>query len=274
MKDKYKPEEYWENRLSKKLDITTIGHLGLGYIYNNWLYRARFHAMHRALRKLNLDVSRKSLIDIGVGSGSWIPFWQKHGIAKIVGLDITSASIRALRNQYPQLEFIKRNICAAFPLTKEENFDIVTAFDVLFHIIDDTDFSKAIANISKFVKCGGWVMISDNFCSKSWGPFYHEYHRDYDHYLREFKIVDLNIVHIEPIFTIMTTAICESGTGYKRLLDLFTRVTLRLVSKLSSSRQTEWINYIIGCSLYLLNNILCRIVRMGPSLKILFAQKN
>ena len=35
---KYDPKEYWEHRLSKKLDLTTVGHSGLGYVYNHWLY--------------------------------------------------------------------------------------------------------------------------------------------------------------------------------------------------------------------------------------------
>lgn len=83
-----------------------------------------------------------------------------------------------------------------------ERFDIVTAFDVLFHIhiTDDTAFSRAILNISKMVKYGGLVIISDSFCSKPWGPFYHEYHRTYEHYVRELRLAGMEPIHLEPIF--------------------------------------------------------------------------
>ncbi len=124
MEVEYDPKTYWENRFSKILDLTTVGHSGLGHVYNNWLYRARFNAMRRALRTLNLDVSRKSLMDIGVGSGAWIPFWQKRSISRIVGLDITFSSIRLLRNQYPQFEFMQGDICTKIPFVKYQNFDI------------------------------------------------------------------------------------------------------------------------------------------------------
>jgi SAM-dependent methyltransferase len=269
----YDPRTYREYRLSKNLDLTTVGHSGLGYVYNNWLYRARFNAMCRALRKLNLEVSQKSLIDIGVGSGAWIPFWQRLKIAKIVGLDITSVSIRTLRAQYPQFNFVQGNICKDLTFANDEYFDIATAFDIFFHITDDTGFYKAVENISACIREGGWAMIVDSFCHESLGPYYHEYHRNFDDYAKALKKVNLKTVHIEPIFFTMTTTICSSSFGFKYLLDRLTKVTLRLVGKLSSSQKTEWINHFIGCSLYILDVTLGKIIRTGPSLKILFAKK-
>jgi SAM-dependent methyltransferase len=160
--------------------------------------------MHRALRKLNLNISSKLLIEIGL---AWIPYWQKHNISKIVGLDITSASVCALGNRYPEYSFFKADICSTTKIPSEETFDIVTAFDVLFHITDDRDFSNGILNLSKLVKRGGWLILSDSFCKNS-GPFYHEYHRTYDTYLR----YSYHNRHIEPIFYTMTTNICDSNS--------------------------------------------------------------
>lgn len=273
MEGQYDPKAYWENRFSKNLDLTTVGHSGLGHVYNSWLYRARFNAMRRALRTLNLDVSRKSLMDIGVGSGAWIPFWQRYRISKIVGLDITSTSIRTLKNKYPQFNFIQGNISKELTFAQNEYFDIVTAFDILFHITNDIDFHKAVENISARIRKGGWAIISDSFCNTSWGPFYHEYHRNFDDYARVLNMVSLDIVHIEPIFITMTTTMCDLSLGYIRLLDNFTRLTLSIVNKLSSRQSTEWINHMIGSTLYVLDTAFCRTAETGPSLKILFAKK-
>lgn len=273
IEENYNPKVYWEDRLSETLDLTTVGQMGLGYVYNRWLYRARFHAVHRALMRLNLDVSQKSIIDVGVGCGAWIPFWQKHNISKIVGLDITSASVCALGNRYPQYSFFKADICSTTEIPSEETFDIVTAFDVLFHITNDSDFSNGILNLSKLVKRGGWLILSDSFCKKSWGPFYHEYHRSYDDYLREFNSRSLKPVHIEPIFYTMTTNICDFDSRYKRFISQFTKIMLNIVSRLSSRPQTEWMNHLIGCSLYLLDRVLCQIEQAGFSLKLLFVEK-
>jgi len=273
MKEKYNSKIFWEERFSKKLDLTTVGQIGLGYVYNSWLYRARFHAMRRALRKLTLDISQKSLIDVGVGCGAWIPFWQEHNISKIVGIDVTSASICTLKKKYPQFVFIEGDISSQFQITEGDDFDIVTAIDVLFHITDDNGFSNALLNISKLVKDGGWVIMSDSFCSRPWGPFYHEYHRSYDDYLKGLNLVGLKPFHVEPIFYTMTTNVSEFHSGYEKVFNLFTKTMLSIVGKASYSPQTEWMNHLIGCSLYLLDNVLSKIKRDGYSLKLLFAQK-
>jgi 2-polyprenyl-3-methyl-5-hydroxy-6-metoxy-1,4-benzoquinol methylase len=273
MKESYNPEIYWEERFSKKLDLTSVGQMGLGYVYNTWLYRARFRAMGRALKKLDLDILSKSLIDVGVGSGEWIPYWQKHNISKIVGLDITSASIDAMGRLYPQYNFFKVNICSTSKIPLEETFDIVTAFDVLFHITSDDDFSNCILNLSKLVKHGGWLILSDSFCKKPWGPFYHEYHRAYDVYLREFESVGLTPILMEPIFYTMTVNICNFDSKYKRFISQFAKGMLLIVERLSSRPLTEWINHLIGCPLYLLDMIIGNVKQEGPSLKFLFVQK-
>ncbi len=274
MEERYDPKIYWEERFSRKLDLTTVGQMGLGYAYNSWLYRARFHTMRRALKKLGLDISCKSLIDVGVGSGAWIPYWQKYKVSQIVGLDITSASVDALGSLYPQYNFFKVDICSTSKIPSDETFDIVTAFDVLFHITKDSDFSNGILNLSKLVRHGGLLILSDSFCEKPLGPFYHEYHRSYDDYLREFASKGLKPVHIEPIFYTMTTTICDSNFANKHLFPRFTKAVLFIVSKLSSRPQTEWMNHLIGCTLYLLDAIFYQLGRPGCSLKLLFAQKS
>jgi ubiquinone/menaquinone biosynthesis C-methylase UbiE len=272
MGEKYNPKEYWEHRLSNRLDITTVGQLGLG-IYNYWLYKARFRAMRRALRKLEIDVSGKSLIDVGVGSGAWIPFWEKGGVSKIVGLDITSASVLALRKRYPQFDFIQSDISGKLFILQEESFDIVTAFDILFHIIDDKNFHETISNITKLVKRDGWVFISDSFGTRSYGPFYHEYHRTYDHYMNELNQVGLKPVHFEPIFFTMTTPLCASDIRFGQLLSKFIRITLKMVTIIASNQKFARVNHLVGFFLYFLDGILYRVLKEGPGLKILFAYK-
>jgi len=269
---RYDPKTYWGERLSKRLDISSVGQLGLGY-YNYWLYKARFRAMHRALEKHRIDISGKSLIDIGVGSGAWIPFWQKCGVSKIVGNDITSVSVSALQKKYPQLEFFEGDIGSELFDFRKEAFDIVTAFDLLFHITDDKSFHNAVFNLSKLAKDYAWVLITDSFGSSSYGPFHHEYHRTYEHYLNELKYAGLQPIHLEPIFFAMTTALNASDIKLGQLFSKFVKVMLRIVALIASTRHFAGLNHLMGFFLYVLDSILYRIMRTGPSLKILFTCK-
>lgn len=273
MSQQYIPAKYWEQRFSKKLDLSTVGHLGLGPAYNKWLYKARFRALSRGIRKLDLRCRGESLLDLGVGSGGWIPFWQNLGLAKLVGLDITSASVATLQEQYPQYKFIQGDICDAVAIGLTEKFEFITAFDVLFHITDDSAFSKSISTISQLVKPNGWVIISDSFCEKPWGPIYHEYHRTWNHYLQELRKADLDPVHCVPIYFTMTTTICACEVPCGNLLSQFTGIVLKVVARLARRWQTEWINNLIGSVLYIADGVLCRFSGTGPSLKIVFARK-
>jgi SAM-dependent methyltransferase len=268
----YQPKEYWEQRFSQKLDVSVVGHASLGRSYNEWLYRGRYRALHRALRRLKLTARGESLLDVGVGSGAYIRFWQRAGVAGIAGLDITAASVNLLSSSYPALEFRQADICAP-DLAIDREWDIVTAFDVLFHVTDDDGFSAAIANLAKLTKPGGWVILSDGFCDNPLGPFYHEYHRTRDHYVRELSRAGLRTVHFEPIFFAMSTTMCDPD-GRHRHLAWLTGKMLGLVGRLAARRWLSWANYVIGCGLYVVDGVLGRAYRTGPSLKFLFAQRS
>jgi SAM-dependent methyltransferase len=269
MRKPYKPEEYWQQRLSsQKLSIASIGYIGLGLEYNTWLYRKRFLSLTQGLQRLNIDITGKSLLDIGIGSGAYIPFWQKHGIASLTGLDITTISVNTLQQLYPNYKFFQGDVTVDIPHFDEDAFDIVTAFDILFHIVDDNGFSNSISNLTKLIKPGGWLLISDSFCSKPWGPIYHEYHRSYEIYQSELEKNLLKIVHLEPIFYTMMTPLCGSQ-AFNRLVAF----EIRIVSKLGSHQQIAWVNHIIGAILFGIDTILSNLSSTGPGLKFIFIQK-
>jgi SAM-dependent methyltransferase len=269
---RYDPKTYWEQRLSNRLDISSVGQLGLGN-YNHWLYKARFRALHRAIEKLRIDLSGKSLVAVGVGSGAWIPFWEKCGVSKIVGYDITSVSVLTLRKKYPQFEFLEGDIGSELFDSRKETFDVVTAFGLLFHITDDRSFQNAIFNLSKLAKGGAWVLITDSFGSDSYGPFHHEYHRTYDYYMNALNRAGLQAIHFEPIFFAMTTALNASDIKLGKFFSKFVEVMLRIIALIASARRFAKINHLVGYFLYILDGVLYRVMRKGSSLKILFTSK-
>jgi len=268
-KENYNPKKFWEQRLSNQtLDICSVGYSGLGYTYNSWLYRTRFAALSRALFKTHLQIDGKSVLEGGVGSGIYLPFWQHHGARTIIGIDITEASVKALTIRYPQHSFFERDLTTDELDVPGAPFDIVTAQDVLFHIIDDDGFSRAIQNLSKLLRSNGYLIISDGFCNKPWGPVFHEYHRSRSHYERELNILGIRIIHIEPIFFTMLTPLCGSS-----LLQKVSKVEIRLIQKYNSIRWLKWVNNWIGFALSTTDRFLGNSLKDGPSLKILIAQK-
>jgi len=273
-KPEYHPQAYWENRLSSaKLDVDLVGHSGLGLTYNRWMYRARFSALYRGLKRLDIQPQGKSIVDIGVGSGAYIPFWQAYNPGSFVGLDITNTSVRTLQNKYPDFYFHQFDVTNDASAIQINTSDIVTTFDVLFHIVEDKLFSRAISNIASLARQGGWVILSDGFCENPWGPTFNEYHRSRDEYLAELKINHLELVHQEPIFYTLTTTLCSKKSPYLRVLQAFTAFMPKLVRRLAQSGRTEWVNHAIGAPLYLLDIWLGSLTKKGPSLKYWFCRK-
>ena len=170
----YDPHTYWEKRLScDALDINLVGYLGLGITYNRWLYRLRFASLLRGLRKNKIRPAGKTILDCGVGSGAYIPFWQEQIPFSITGIDITEVSVNTLQKRYPSHHFKLADLTAlqAADIFNGKKFFLVTAFDVLFHITDDTGFHRAVANLANYVEPGGWLLLSDGFCQQPYGPF-------------------------------------------------------------------------------------------------------
>lgn len=269
MKKSYYPSEYWENRFSTGgLNLGSVGYSRLGPIFNSWLYRKRFSSLNRLLRKVDIPISDSKLLDVGVGSGAYIKYWQKRGIRNLTGLDITNTSINTLREKFPSFNFIRQDISREDINMLDGQFDIITAFDILFHVVDDNGFQFAISNISKLIKIHGWLLISDSFCDVPWGPKFHEYHRTYEYYKNVLESNHFVIKHIEPIFFTMSTPLC----GVKWMV-IFSTIMNRVIVKLNNHSFSRWIIHPIGAFLFFIDLLLGHMLSSGPSLKFLVAQK-
>jgi SAM-dependent methyltransferase len=267
--DDFRPGDYWEGRLSANLDLTTVGHAGLGSAYNAWLYRARYRALRRALAAAGITVAGRSVVEIGVGSGAYIGFWESQDVGALTGLDITRVSVESLAARYPEYTFAQCDIGHSLPGGIRRDYDLVTAFDVLFHIVDDSNFARAIGNLARLARPGGHVLVSDSLADRAWGPTRTEYHRTYAQYLAEMAKHGVCPVRIEPIFYTMTTTFAGSG-GLAR----FTGATTRTAGRLAARPVTAWANEMIGGGLYAVDGLLARSGERGPSLNLLVARKD
>ena len=160
----FNPRGYWEDRLRSHPDITGVGYLGRSPQFIEQQYRSRMHQVELILRHYGLgDLAGRSVLDIGAGTGIWMNFWHQHGADRVAGLDFTASSAERLKAQFPDDLVVHTDVSVA-PLPHIENmrFDVISAFDVLLHIVDPTLFQHAIANLSEHCKPGGLLIISDS----------------------------------------------------------------------------------------------------------------
>ncbi len=163
----YQPRDYWQNRLRQSLDLEGVGCIGMGQQYNAYLYRAKVRALERGLHRLGIrDLQKKSVLDLGAGTGFWVSFFLDQGVSTCVGVDIADVAIDYLVAKFPtdRTAFFRSDISSPdLPAVVGRQFDIVTAFDVLYHIVDDELLRRAIKNVSCLVTdMQGWFIFTDS----------------------------------------------------------------------------------------------------------------
>ena len=161
--ESFDPLLHWEQRLRAHPDITGVGYLGRSPGFIEQQYRLRMIQLELALRHYGLtDLAGRSVLDIGSGTGIWLKFWRQHGVSRVAGLDFAQPSIERLRAQFPDDLIAQADVSVTpLPLPDTMRFDIISAFDVLLHIVDPHGFRRTIANLAHHCLPGGWLIISD-----------------------------------------------------------------------------------------------------------------
>lgn len=104
------------------------------------------------------------VLDIGSGAGHWIDFYYDifaaHGIT---GIDLSTRACEALRLKYEgkNIEIHCADVSAsAFNLGQ---YDIINAIGVMFHIVDDAAWMRAIQNLARSLAPKGTLVVGGQF---------------------------------------------------------------------------------------------------------------
>ncbi|MBI3715291.1 MAG: class I SAM-dependent methyltransferase [Betaproteobacteria bacterium] len=161
----FDPAGYWQQRITGAIEIDQVGHRSLGARYNYWIYRRRLEALTEWAQRQFGSRPIESVLELGSGSGFYITFWQQHGAGKIVGVDISEDSRALLAGRYPAHRFVQGDIGAP-ALAIEDTFEVVTIFDVLYHIVDDGAARNALRNAAKAMTEAGTLLVFDQLLER------------------------------------------------------------------------------------------------------------
>jgi SAM-dependent methyltransferase len=157
----YLPKEFWDRRLSEQFDLRGTGETGLSLAYNRACYELRREVLARALRQAGLDPHGKSVLDVGCGTGFFTAWYLARG-ARVTGVDIAPTSVERLRTRFPEARFMLADVSE---VALEGTFDLVNAFDVLYHVVDDARWAAAVRRLGDAVAPGGALLVTDTFAA-------------------------------------------------------------------------------------------------------------
>lgn len=273
---------YWEQRLGSHPDITGVGSLGRATKFVELQYRQRIRQLELGLRSQGLaNISEYAVLDVGAGTGIWLDFWHRHGARKVAGLDFTQASVDMLKQRFPKDEVVRADLSVSpLPLADDARFDIISAIDVLHHIVDPAGFQRAIANLASHCVPGGWLIASEAIVEahgyvRPGLPSENDAVKTFDavRTLGEYRdVLAANGFVINTIYpaTVLLNNPLEAPNRliYRALNVWWTRI-------LRSWERSDLLIRLGGPALLWIDRFLCRICtgRIAPTAKLIFARK-
>lgn len=231
---------YWQERVGADADLAVVGHRAMGAVYNGEIYARRIDALESMLeRHVRKPPQQLRVLDVGCGSGFYTHFWQAKGVRDYVGADISARAIEHLSDTYPGYQFVRADVTEFLPelIHSIGPFDVITVFDVLYHIVDDLRVDAAVENIAALVAPGGRLLIMDQLCKRDYQVSRHVKYRHRDTYLSMFDRSALTLVDSELLFHFLVPPI----TGV-RAIDLAVAAVFKVFGLLLrvSDRLAAW----------------------------------
>jgi len=264
-------KRYWETRLREHYSLAGVGYLRLGRRYNEWMYRVRGEVFDRVVERIAKSDERRGwrVLDVGAGTGFYVDRWLRMG-ATVTGLDLTEVAVRELSRGFPAANFVQADIGAPLGgrplgerLLSPGSFDAVSAFDVLFHIVDDPAYARAFQNIAELLRPGGWFLWSDNFLRHPTERVAHQVSRSLGESTAAVEAAGFEVIERVPMFVLMNY---PADTTSKLARWGWTAMV-------APATLAEPIGWAVGALLYPLEKALVERLKESPSTEIMVCRK-
>jgi 2-polyprenyl-3-methyl-5-hydroxy-6-metoxy-1,4-benzoquinol methylase len=217
------------------------------------------------VQALRLDWSRLTVLDVGAGTGFYVDIWRSLGVKSITAADLAAVAVERLQKTHPDVATVQLDIGGSLTAQGfERTFDVITAFDVLFHIVDDARFRAAIFNISSLCRSGGYFIFSDNFLHGQTKRTPHQVHRSLEEIAAVLEAAGFRIVKRAPMFFLMN-ALVDTRRAWPLLLWRAFMLPLRAVNVLGA---------VYGAVLFPLELTLTRLCKESPTTEIMICRKH
>ncbi len=262
---RYDPKVFWLNRHGNEPSLRSSGFTYFSNTFNLYQYKLKRIALENVISTYSINASDMRVLDIGCGSGFYVDIWRSLGVSDLVGIDITDVCIKHVSAQYPEYKFYEADITSTTLINNApflgQKFDIITAFDVLYHITDDVKFGQAIQNISRLCSQNGYILITDIFPKKRPYVIYFQKSRLLQDYINILEHNGIEIISRFPVHYLMHAPLDISNAVLQKIIldiwwekivrtvdkithlvgPLFTKLDLYLTRRLSESPSTEMI---------------------------------
>jgi SAM-dependent methyltransferase len=260
----FDPQSYWDARHTKRYGPESVGYVGLGVPFNIWMYRVRARVVTRELRKAGIDVARSDVLDIGSGTGFYIDLWERLRAKTITGADFAPFAVRALQEKFPSHRFVELDVTTESLSAALGQFDVISAFDIFYHIIDDERYEQAFRNVKSLLRPEGYFVFSENFLSRQRETSAHQVSRTRAEIAALLEREGFEVVSHAPVFLLMNRPLKSSSR--------FLAATWRFIERVTANRDRPRLGHWLGAALYPIETFCLRFVSTGPSTEMMICR--
>jgi SAM-dependent methyltransferase len=254
---------YWNRRLVLNWNHRGVGSLVYGEGFNAWRNRVRIKVFRRVIRDLAPDPSATRVLEVGAGTGLHLREWLRLGVRQLVAVDIAEAAVQRLRAQFPGVAVHRCDVGGPSLPFADGSFEIACALGVLFHIVDDDRYRRALANLSRVIAPGGHLLLTESPLRAGERRFGRYWAARSDEFV-ESALVDANL---EPVARRPEVALTSPPL---RLGPAWTALWERLMQPLQGRERIGWA---VGAAAYPFERALTAVLRRGPSTHFLVCRK-
>jgi SAM-dependent methyltransferase len=160
----FDPRAYWDRRLDRDWTLHGVGLLAASANWNEALYRVRGRVFRRVAAALEVDLTKASVLEVGPGTGFYLRQWRRQGVRDLSGVDIAASAVAQLSKRFPKVKMFCGDVSEDVSELRDSHpggFDVISAFDVLFHVMEDEKYEQAFKNVESLLAPGGWFVFSE-----------------------------------------------------------------------------------------------------------------
>ncbi len=134
-------------------------------LHARYHYNAVENSIIRALLRCPVK-ARPAVFDLGSGAGHWIDFYRQTLDASYVcGLDVSQVCVERLKEKYRGMDGVSvlAGDIADASFRLDRRFDVVNAIGVVFHIVEDELWLRALVNLRELLADGGVMLVGGEF---------------------------------------------------------------------------------------------------------------
>lgn len=261
----YDPESYWSIRY-QTIDITKSGHIDLPAAYNVWLYRCKKDGLLKALDKAGFQLGGSSVMEVATGTGVYVELWKQQGVKRMSGIDISEAATDHMKQRFPDYHFSKRDVSEpGLESVVGNGFDLVTAIDVLYHVIEDEKFANALENLAQISKPGGLLVVHERFLQHRERSFKYIRWRTLETYVAALDRAGFDVLFRMPTFFFSVRPYdFKSPLTEQRMNQLWNKLLLPFILRYPDAT---------GRLIYWLDKSLGRIFNTGPAFDMMVCRR-